>query len=245
MAKKGCKCPPEGAPSWMLTYGDMMTLLLCFFVLIVSFSEIKKEDEFLAVVQEIQKAFGMKGGGGKMPTDEDPTMSLIERLEALRLRHEIRPNHANTEEPGMEGRETTVTKVREGLLFAVGGRITFEPGSADLSNDARLQLRKVADLIRGYNNLIEVRGHAATLELKGFDSPYADLWELSSERAKIVMEYLIGEEAGLRRERFRLIANADREPLVHRAYSVADQRPNRRVEVLVSEALVQEFKAPE
>ena len=108
MAKKGCKCPPEGAPAWMLTYGDMMTLLLCFFVLIVSFSEIKKEDEFLAVVREIQKAFGMKGGGGKMPTNEDPSMSLIERLEALRLRFEIRPNYSNTEEPGMEGRETTV-----------------------------------------------------------------------------------------------------------------------------------------
>ncbi len=229
----------------MLTYGDMMTLLLCFFVLIVSFSEIKKEDEFLAVVKEIQKAFGMKGGGGKMPTNEDPSMSLIERLEALRLRFEIRPNHSNTDEPGMEGRETTVTKVREGLRFAVGGRITFEPGSADLSNDARMQLRKVADLIRGYNNLIEVRGHASTLELKGLDSRYEDLWELSNARAREVMLYMTSEEAGLRKDRFRLIANADREPLVHRAYSVADQRPNRRVEVLVSEALVQDFTEPE
>ena len=42
MAKKQ-KCPPAGAPDWMVTFSDMTTLLLCFFVLIIAFSEIKKK----------------------------------------------------------------------------------------------------------------------------------------------------------------------------------------------------------
>ena len=36
--------PPTGAPAWIVTYGDCMTLLLCFFVILVSMSEMKQED---------------------------------------------------------------------------------------------------------------------------------------------------------------------------------------------------------
>ena len=64
MAKK-CKCAPPGAPAWVMTYGDMMTLLLTFFIMLVALSEIKKEDQFRAIVKAVKKAFGMKGGGGE------------------------------------------------------------------------------------------------------------------------------------------------------------------------------------
>jgi len=245
MARKKCKCPPAGAPEWMVTYGDMMTLLLCFFVLIVSFSEIKKEDEFKAVVEEIQKAFGLKGGGGKMPTPEDPRLSIIERLDAIRLNNNTITARANTDDPGIEGREATVTRVREGLLYTVGGPVTFEPGSAELSDRTRAQPQQIVEQVRGHNNLIELRGHAAALELEGADSAYGDLWSLSHARAKAAMDFLTSEEVGLRPERFRLIANADREPLEQRAYSAAQDKPNRRVELIESEALVEDFTKPQ
>ena len=45
-----------GAPAWMVTYGDMMTLLLCFFVIIVAMSEIKKEEKFRQVLESIRQA---------------------------------------------------------------------------------------------------------------------------------------------------------------------------------------------
>ena len=244
MAKKKCKCPPEGAPAWMLTYGDMMTLLLCFFVLIVSFSEIKKEDRWQAVVEEIQKAFGMKGGGGKLPTKDDPALSLIERVEAMRLEFNTIPKHSNTDDPGMEGREREVTTVRRGMLFAVGGRVTFEPGSADLDQQARRRLRQAAELIRGRNHVVEGRGHTAMGEL-GHAAGYDDLRELSLARAKAVEDYLTSDEVGLRPERFRLVAVADREPLQHRGYQAAEQVNNRRVEVFEGEALVSQTRRPE
>ncbi|MHC4092412.1 MAG: flagellar motor protein MotB, partial [Planctomycetota bacterium] len=57
MAKKKYKAS-AGAPAWMVTYGDMMTLLLCFFVLLVAMSEIKQEDKFLQVVESLRHAFG-------------------------------------------------------------------------------------------------------------------------------------------------------------------------------------------
>ena len=243
MAKK-CKCPPEGAPDWVMTYGDMMSLLLCFFIILVSLSEIKKEDHYRAIVEEIQKAFGMKGGGGKIPTKDDPKLSLIERLEVLQIRQTKHKYPSNTEDPGMEGREAKVTKVREGMLFTQGGRVTFEPGYADLSDNAKRNIKIVADLVRGYNNKIEVRGHASPME-KDVLVEYPDLWTLSYARAKAVMDYLTSEEVGVRPNRIRLIANADAEPLVMKVYSAGEQQPNRRAEILVMEALVSDFTQPE
>ena len=240
-----CKCPPAGAPEWMTTYGDMMTLLLCFFVLIVSFSEIKKEEQFTAVIEEIKKSFGMMGGGGKIPITDDPALSLIERLDAMRLKQEKVPNRSNTKDPGQQGREPQVTKVREGMMIATGGRITFAPGSADLSEDAKQSLDQLAEVFKGWENIVELRGHAAALEMpEGGNGTFDDLWQLSYARAKTVFDYLT-LDLKIDPGRFRLTANADREPLDARAVNTDEARLNRRVEVLVSESLKEEFKKPE
>lgn len=240
-----CKCPPAGAPEWMTTYGDMMTLLLCFFVLIVSFSEIKKDEQFQAVVEHIKEAFGMMGGGGKIPITDDPALSLIERLDALRLKQEKVPNRSNTKDPGQQGREPQVTKVREGMMIATGGRITFEPGSADLSEEAKESLRQLAEVFKGWENLVELRGHAAALEMPdGGNEAFSDLWVLSFARSKSVFDYLT-QELEIDPARFRLTGNADREPLDARAADTDDAEMNRRVEVLVSESLKQDFTEPE
>jgi chemotaxis protein MotB len=230
----------------MTTYGDMMTLLLCFFVLIVSFSEIKKEDQYQAVVLEIKQAFGMMGGGGKIPITDDPALSLIERLDALRLKQEKVPNRSNTKDPGQRGREPQVTKVREGMMISTGGRITFEPGSADLSEEAKESLRQLAEVFKGWENLVELRGHAASLELPagGGGGRYEDLWQLSFARSKAVFDYLT-VDMEIDPDRFRLTGNADREPLDARAADSDDAEVNRRVEVLVSESLKQDFTKPE
>jgi len=148
--------------------------------------------------------------------------------------------HSNAQDPGIDGKETTVTVVREGKKFAFGGRITFEPGSADLSEDARSQLAKVAQEMRGLKNKLELRGHASPMELDG-KMPFADLWDLSYARAKACEQFLTSREMGIDPSRVRLIANADREPLVQRAYTPQRQQPNRRVEIIVAEALVEDF----
>lgn len=244
MAKDRCNCPPEGAPDWVVTYGDMMTLLLCFFVILVSLSELKKEDQYRAVVEAVQKAFGMKGGGGDMPTQDNPAMSSISRLDEVQLQRKKEREHSNADDPGIDGREREVTKVREGQKFAVGGRITFEPGDAELTPFSKRGLVKIAGQIRGNNNKIEITGHAASREIS-VNSQYKDLWMLSYARAKAVMVFLTGEEIGIRSERIRLVANADFEPVKKKVFGWAQLEPNRRVEIYVIEALVSDFDRAE
>jgi chemotaxis protein MotB len=244
MSKK-CKCPPPGAPDWVMTYGDMMSLLLTFFILLAALSELKKEDEFQAIVEQVKKSFGMKGGGGKVLSPDDPKLTLQERLEAMMRQMNKEREQSNAQDPGIDGKERTVTVVREGKRFVVGGRITFEPGSADLSEDARRELSVLADHMRGLRNKLELRGHAAAMEAGDESLKYADLWDLSYARAKAVKDWLVADGQGLEEDRMRLIAVADREPLLKKSYTPESVEPNRRVEVFVSEALVEDFTQPE
>jgi len=240
MAKKKCQCE-EGAPGWMTTFADMMTLLLCFFVLIVSFSEIKKDDKYQAVVEEIQEAFGMHGGGGKLPTDDDPALSLLQILETTQLQRERIEEQSRAEDPGVDGKTRDVTTVREGDLYVVGGRITFEPGSADLTPEARRQLMSIVPEIRGIRNLVQVRGHAAAREVATDGAPVDDLVGLSYARAKAVGDFLTSEAVGIDPARVRLMAVGPAEPLNNRSFTTAEQEPNRRVEVMLADALVKDF----
>lgn len=241
MAKK-CKCPPEGAPGWMTTFADMMTLLLCFFVLIVAFSEVKKEDKYQAVVGEIKQAFGMHGGGGRLPTDDDPALSLLQILETTRLRQEKILAQSRAEDPGVDGRTRDVKTVREGDMYVIGGRISFEPGSADLKPEAQRQLlANIVPELRGIRNLVKVKGHAASREVAPGGAPVEDLVGLSYRRAKAVGDFLTTEAVGIEPERIRLVAVGPAEPLNNRSFTTADQEPNRRVEVMLSESLVKDF----
>ncbi|MBM7038133.1 flagellar motor protein MotB [Vibrio ulleungensis] len=59
MAKKKCKCPPPGAPLWMATFSDLMSLLMCFFVLLLSFSEMDVL-KFKQIAGSMKFAFGVQ-----------------------------------------------------------------------------------------------------------------------------------------------------------------------------------------
>ncbi len=239
MAKK-CKCP-EGVPDWLVTYGDMMTLLLCFFILLAAFSELKDEDDYQEVIQAIKEAFGYTDGSGMAPTEQLPQQSMLEMLEEVALHKELIRKLSQADDPGVTGRTTTVKRIREGLQFTVGGLITFEPGSADLKPQARDELAKVANVIRGQNNKVEVRGHASTGELPD-GSAFSDLWQLSAARARSVMRHLTDEQ-GIDARRMRVTGCGDTEPLVARVYDQAELAVNRRVEIIVTESLAQEFDA--
>ena len=238
------KCPPEGAPTWIITFGDMMSLLLTFFILLLSLSEIKKDDEFRAIIKEVKKAFGMHGGGGRVPSKDDPELTFIERIKAIQLISRTRPRKSNAEDPGMTGRYQQVEKVRDGEIQAVGGRVTFEPGSAMLSPQQEEKLIEVAKQLRGFNTKIRISGHADTGEVVE-NTLFKDLSDLSFARAKAVHDFLISDKCRIRAARLKLIANSDSERIKWNIYLPPDVASNRRVEIFASDLLVDEVTEPE
>ncbi|MCO6437983.1 MAG: flagellar motor protein MotB [Phycisphaerae bacterium] len=229
---------PAGAPEWMVTYSDVMGLLLCFFVILVSMSEIKKDERFLEVMESLRRAFGGHVGTvGAIPVQQPPQNSIIARLLEIDV-PELSEVKGDTDEVGIKGKNFRVTNVRDGLEVVVGGLIAFDRFSATLKPQARDLIAQTAERIRGYNTKILIRGHATNEPLPP-DSLYKDASDLSYARARAVADELV--RSGVRRERLALVAVGDSEPLVRQAYTERRRALNRRVEILVTEDLVEDF----
>ncbi len=229
---------PKGAPEWMVTYGDAMTLLLCFFVIIVSMSEVKQDERFQQVMESLRKAFGgYVGTVGAVPIENVPVNSLLIKLLEIEV-PVVKDKKGDTDVEGIHGKKFRVTNVRDGLEVVVGGRVTFDRFSATLMTEGRELIARTAERLRGYNTKILVRGHT-TREPLPEDSMYEDVRDLSYARARAVIREL--ESNGVRGVRLIPVALGDTEPLVRQAYTEERRSLNRRVEILVTEDLITDY----
>jgi chemotaxis protein MotB len=240
MAKRRPK-KPYIVPDWIVTFGDMMSLLLCFFVLLAAFSELKRKHEYQRVMTAVKEAFGYVGGIGVVPTDDPPLRSMLQLLESLSLRSLKQTKVSQSPDRGIQGRETQVSKLPEGLMFTIGGGLTFEPESIVLREGAQRELLRLADMIRGRRNRIVIRGHASRGELVD-PGTGMDALDLSYYRARAVMEFLV-TQAGIKRELLALEARGDSEPMIARAYAPQQQAVNRRVDVILTEIVLEDLSA--
>ena len=242
MARKKKKAP-EGTPDWMVTYGDMMTLLLCFFVMIVAMSELKQDERFRKVVESLQREFGYSRSVGMSPADMPPEMSPTRRRMATADENKDLQRGFVQEDSQLGDRELVV-RIREGQRYAVGGVIGFVEGSAELLPEAYDELMGIAARIRGLAHKVEIYGHTSTVPL-GPGSAYADHMDLSIARAMAVRRWLIGttdDRGRIDPRRIRVVAAGPYEPLVRRAYERPAWSRNDRVDIVMIEALAPEFE---
>ncbi|MFW6155201.1 MAG: OmpA/MotB family protein [Planctomycetota bacterium] len=241
--KKKKKEASEGAPAWMVTYGDMMTLLLCFFVMIVAMSELKKDERFRKVVESLQREFGYSRSVGMSPADMPPEMSPTRRRMATADENKDL-QRGFVQEDSQVGDRELVVRIREGQRFTVGGVIGFAEGSAELPADAHDELMAMAARIRGLEHKIELYGHTSAVPLEA-GSSYADHMDLSIARAMVVRRWLIGmadDRGRIDPRRIRVVGAGRYEPLVHRAYERPAWSRNDRVDVVMIEALAPDFE---
>jgi len=238
MAVKKRKSQPPGVPEWVVTFGDMMSLLLCFFVLLQMFSELKKDEQYQHVVTAIKEAFGYAGTVGVMPIDDPPLRSVIEVLEQIALDQAKQHKSGTAQDDGMTGPTARVTTVRDGVVFTIGGTSAFDELSAEIKAPVRAELERLTVLLKGRRNKIVVRGHASPKYLPE-GSQWTDLDELSFARARNVKDVLV--EFGLEDDVFRIEAVGTREPVAPRAVDPTKASENRRVEIILTEQLVEEM----
>ncbi|UCD74451.1 MAG: OmpA family protein [Phycisphaerales bacterium] len=224
-----------------MTFGDMMSLLLCFFILLQMFSELKKDHEYQRVVTAIKEAFGYAGGIGVLPVNDPPLKSIVEVMEAMAVEQDNQElNDSASPTKGIDGPQMRVKKIRDGIVFTIGGPSTFEPLSAELRPSVKSQIERLAVMLAGRNNKIVIRGHAAAKYLPE-DSIWDDLDQLAFERARNVKNMLL--EMGLDDRVFRLEVAGTREPVRPRAVAPPDAAENRRVEIILTEQLADELNA--
>lgn len=232
MAKKKAAA---GVPAWVVTFGDMMSLLLCFFVMLVASSTMDKV-KFIEAITSIKEALGYENSLGRVPTTDPSQNSLQRLLETIVIPKRIK-NIGDTDDEGLEGKEYRVEQIREGLRIT-GGILEFDRGTAEPRGKTIEVLKQLADQVRGHTTKIEVRGHASFQPLQE-SSKFTDRMDLSYFRAKMIADLLV--KYGVRSQRIRLVACGSTEPVRIQAYREKEHARNRRVEILVTEVLVSEL----
>ena len=156
VAKKKCKniIIKQGLDDWVMTYGDMMSLLLTFFVLIVSFS-CMQETKFEQAVPSLHEAFGVLKNAE----------SVIELETPIVPNHEPQNEEAEFLLRGPGGREMVMEKgldkdvevqvTDEGVLFRLNSEFAFRAGGADLQDEPRGILDKLTSFFKKFPYRIE------------------------------------------------------------------------------------------
>ena len=196
----------EGAPAWVVTFGDLMSLLLCFFVLLLSFSEMDKA-KYKEVSGSLAKAFGVQR---KMKAFEAPKgIKMISRD----FDQELIPARPREEFIAMQQREkigialkkeveTRFRDLQDLIQVEVGekevtirlmGETTFDSGKADIKAQMVPLLLKIGSVLADGKGEVIIAGHTDNVPVYG--GPYGSNLKLSIARAATVAEFLLAKSA--------------------------------------------------
>ena len=227
MAKREKKSEEGGgAPGWIVTFSDLMSLLLTFFVLLLSFSTISEKD-FERAIMSLQGALGVMPANmsivNPFPRKPEQTSERAEEL-ARKLKRRLQ----------VTDKDSSVKlefDASGGLKITLPEAVLFDPGSAELRAAAAPILENVgavlAELPKAF---VEVRGHTDNTQISD-TSRYRDNFELSFWRANAVTQRLI-DAAELDPQQFEVVAVGSGQPVAPNT-TEAGQRTNRRVDVYV------------
>jgi chemotaxis protein MotB len=217
----------------------MMSLLLTFFIMLVSMSEIKEQERFQALVDSMQRQFGHElSMATKVPGDLRPRNSKLARLAT-----QGRAKRADTMNGGDKvrapvGEHPQVRIIRPGDQRTIGGVVFFDDGTAELTDESQRQLRIAAEVLGGKTQKIEVRGHSSRKPLAA-DSAFRDHWELACARGRQTADFLIS--LGIDHRRIRISVAAENEP-VDTGDDPNRLKENDRVEVFLLNELTRDLE---
>lgn len=214
-----------GIPEWMATFADMVTLLLCFFVLMLSFTN-QDIANFKMLRGAMRDAFGVQT---EVQATEMPYADESRKYKTLREQDEhIRQLNTSLEQfvRTENLKSASVSMDGAGVMLRVGNGVFFEPGSAKLSPQASLVLVEVIQMLTTSDFKLTIMGHTDGEKL-GPDL-LDNNWELSATRAAVCLRFIL-EHSHVPASRLKAVGYASSRPLVP-STTEANKALNRRVE---------------
>ena len=223
----------EGAPLWVVTFGDLMSLLMCFFVLLLSFSEMDRK-KYKMVSGSMAQAFGIQRKkpvfesprGQKMIAKEFDQAVLITKIE-----ESIQPIIDEIKNEYEELKDAVELEIGEDkVTIRMMGEATFDTGKAELHPAFRPLLKKIGTVLSQTKAEIIIAGHTDNVPLSG--GLFGSNLGLSMARAGSVAEYLLRTTA-IDPKRLSTMGFGEFRPLTSND-TAQGRRKNRRVEIIVS-----------
>jgi chemotaxis protein MotB len=233
--------PPEpnkkvdaGAPRWVVTFGDLMSLLLCFFVLLLSFSELDRQ-KYKQVAGSMEKAFGVQRRAKVMEIPKGMKMiakDFDQEMIATRIKEDIGKelNEMISSQLADLQDSIEIDGTDEEVTIRLMGESTFDSGKAVIRPQMKPLLKKVAELIRGNANDIIIAGHTDNVPIR--KGPYGTNLRLSTARASAVAEYII-THSKIDPQRISTMGFGQYRPIATNN-TPAGRQKNRRVEIILS-----------
>ncbi len=117
---------PPGVPEWVVTYGDMMSLLLTFFIMLVSMSELKDEGKNRAALNSMKEVFGPMDGTSGVPGRTFNSRAAYEHMSSKSENKKTGLEKGSIDSAGGGGPENSVESVNHGEIVTVGGSLEFD-----------------------------------------------------------------------------------------------------------------------
>lgn len=236
MAKEK-KEPEKPSTAWQGTYGDMITLMLCFFVMLYNPSEVDVT-QLATITQALQMNEtetvngGMSLSTGKL-SDLGNTINSLPAIEKGKSLGLAKKKAVSLFAPEIKSNKITVTSDERGLVISLAADNFFMEGSADIDiEETREVLLRLSDFFKDpelKNRKFRIEGHTDDTPVSE-TSKFISNWELSAARSMNVLHYLA--DYGVNENRFSVAGFADTMPKFSndtpegRAY-------NRRVDIII------------
>ncbi|MCE9682836.1 OmpA family protein [Halomonas sp. M5N1S15] len=200
--------------SWLMSYLDVLTLLITLFVLLLSLSGNGLASQ------------GARHGGESAAFISPQAVAAAHMVASsgLRPRHDgLQPRFS-----GLDIEGVSVDQGQQGITLRIDDNLLFDSGQASLTGQGREVLSRLRDILGNFEGDVSVEGHTDSIPIATAQFP--SNWELSSARAIAVLRYL--SELDVSTERLRAVGYAETRPL--KSNETAEGRAaNRRVELLL------------
>lgn len=213
------------APFWMTTFSDMVTLLLVFFVLIVSMSSVQVE-KFKEALSYFQGQTGVLKNKAVVPSSTSQVNTPSKARNAENYREFI----AKLKEKDLADK-VQVNLTEQGIHVTITDSLMFRSGQAILIDPSRTILRLLSEVITEDVKSIVTEGHTDTEPIS--TAAFPSNWELSAARAASVIRFLQNQENALPPDRYIAIGYGEHHPRASNA-TAEGRAKNRRVEILLS-----------
>lgn len=212
---------------WVMTYADMMSLLLTFFVLIVSFSSLQ-HSKFQQAAQSLQEAFGLLDHQESVIEFRNPVYpDRPDDSNDIAVYYEMQELEQVILDQGLD-KEVEIQLQENGVMFRIQAPFLFGSGQAELREEPRKVLDELSALFRKFPYLVRIEGHTDSVPINS--EQYPSNWELSAARAVTVARYFQG--LGLPPERIAATGYGEYQPIDDNA-TTEGRGKNRRVEIFL------------
>jgi chemotaxis protein MotB len=222
-----------GAPKWVVTFGDLMSLLLCFFVLLLSFSEMDKQ-KYKQVAGSLEKAFGVQRKNRMMEIPKGMKMiarDFDQEAIATRIKDDLGKEIDDLIKNQLSDlkEQISIEAGENEVVIRLMGESTFDSGKAEIRNQLKPLLQKIASTLHGTQGDIMIAGHTDNVPVHG--GPYKSNLRLSAGRASAVAEYFISHSQ-IDPRRVATMGFGQYRPIESNATASGRQK-NRRVEIIL------------